>query len=170
MIQYIEKGVGLFDFLSENGVELFQLDANWVYRGNKTVEEVNELISSYNPWPIEKRKKMVEINKDFASAVDQLVSGTTSDERNSWAIQEREAAEWIKDNNASIPALNVLAASRGIPVDILAEKVLEKAALYKQYYFTFQGMRDRAEDLVKSLPNSGSIERLHELQNIYFGV
>lgn len=170
MIQYIEKGAGLFDFLYANGVHLYQLDGVWVYEGAKTIDEVNQLIQTYNPWPVEKAKKMEEINLDFSKAVDWLVHGSTSDERNSWAIQEREAVGWLADNSYPIPALTVLASSRGIPVDILAQKVVEKANLYKQYYFTFQGMRDKAEDAIKGLPNDGEIERLAELQAIHFGV
>lgn len=170
MIVYQEKGFGMFEHLQSLGVGLYQLNGNWVHNSQKTDEEVNQMIEEYNPWPYMKAKKFAQINKDFSAAVDQLVAGSTSDERNSWAIQETEARAWFLDNQIPTPALSVLSAARGIPLSILAEKVLEKAALYKQYYFTFQGMRDKAEDMLKALPNEGQYERLQELDSVYFGV
>lgn len=170
MINYQEKGFGLFEYLLANGISLYQVDNVWVYHGDKTAEEVNQLISEYNPWPDMKAKKFAQINIDFSNAVDQLVAGTTPDERNSWAIQETEARAWLVDNQTPTPALSVLSASRGIPLPMLAAKVIEKADLYKQYYFTLQGMRDKAEDMLKALPNDNQYERLQELDSIYFGV
>ncbi len=170
MIVYQEKGLGLFSFLQERGADLYQLNGVWSYQGTLTPEEVNNLIELYNPWPSMKAIKLSEINLGFSNMVGQLVSGSTPDERNSWAIQESEARAWKLDNNTPTPALSVLSASRGIPLSTLADKVLEKAALYKQHYFTFQGVRDRAEDMLKSLPDEGQYERLSELDSIYFGV
>lgn len=170
MINYQEKGIGMFEYLATAGVDLYQLNGAWTYTGTQTEEEVNQLIDSYNPWPALKAKKLAEINSAFAAAVDELVAGSTSDERNSWAIQEREAVGWSADDTYPTPALTVLSQSRGIPFEILVEKVLAKAALYKQYYFALQGMRDRAEDVLKALPNEGNIERIGELDSIYFGV
>lgn len=170
MINYIEKGFGLFSFLEQHGVNLYQLNNVWSYAGDKSVEEVNALIAEYNPWPVMKAKQMAIINAEFSAAVDQLVAGTTPDERNSWAVQESEATAYMADNNKPCPALSVLASVRGVPLDVLVQKVLEKSALFKQYYFTFQGMRDKAEDMVKALPNEGEYDRLGELEPIHFGV
>jgi hypothetical protein len=127
------------------------------------------LILTYNPWPAEKALKLEEINNAFLNAVSQLVVGTTEHERNSWAIQESEAIAYSQNNNAQCPALSVLSNSRGISLQVLVDKILEKSALYKQYYFMFQGMRDKAEDLIKALPDAGNYERLNELQSIRFG-
>jgi hypothetical protein len=164
MIQYIEKGYGLHQWLANQGIELRNVDGVWV--ANVPDEQVSQLIANYNPWPAEKAFKLTEINHQFEVAVANLTAGTTESERNSWAIQEREARDYPQKTPV---ALTVLAASRGMPLDVLIEKVLQKSALYQNAYFTLQGMRDKAEDLIKALPDDGQNERLPELWAIKFG-
>lgn len=170
MIQYQEKGYHMIEYLESNGVYLYQLDNVWCQSSNLTDDEVNTLIDEYNPWPGEKARKLAEINETFKALVDQLVAGTTPDERNSWDIQEKEALGYVADNNYPVPALTTLAAFRGITLEQLVAKVIQKSDLYKQYYFTFQGLRDAAEDKIKALPDSGSYDRLPELHAIEMGV
>lgn len=156
MINYAEKGSGLHDFLAANGVLLEQCDGKWI--ANAHDETVNALIAEYNPWPSEKAAKLKEINEWFATSVSQLTSGIPQEEKDSWGVQVNEA-------NGLVPMqmLPVMASARGIALDDLVAKVKAKAALFAHYYGAIQGKRDKAEDLIKSLPNSGSIERLPEL-------
>jgi hypothetical protein len=164
MINYIEKGYSMHEWLASQGVQLIQRDNVWA--ANVPDEQVSQLIADYNPWPAEKSSKLKEINEAFEAAINQLTAGTTESERNSWAIQEKEAKAYPTETPE---ALMILAQSRGIPLEALVEKVLQKAALYQHYYFTIQGQRDKLEDQVKALPDSGSIERLPELWAIKFG-
>lgn len=156
MILFVDKGYGMHEHLAAHGVILEQLDGVWI--ANAPDADVNALIDSYNPWPVEKAAKLAEINKWFADAVSQLTAGIPQEEKDSWGVQVNEA-------NGLVPMqmLPVMAAARGITLDELVAKVKSKAALFAQYYGAIQGKRDKAEDLIKSLPDSGSIERLPEL-------
>lgn len=156
MILFVDKGYGMHEHLAAHGVQLEQLDGSWI--ANAPDEEVNALIESYNPWPYEKSVKLAEINGWFADAVSQLTAGIPQEEKDSWGVQVSEA-------NGLVPMqmLPVMAAARGITLDELVAKVKAKAALFAQYYGAIQGRRDKAEDLIKSLPDSGNIERLPEL-------
>lgn len=156
MINYIEKGYSMHDWLQSQGVQIIQQGNIW--KANQPDEYVNHLIESYNPWPAEKAAKLAEINAWFSAAVNQLTAGIPQEEKDSWGVQVSEA-------NGIVPMqmLPVMAAARGITLNELVEKVKAKAALFAQYYGAIQGKRDKAEDLIKSLPDSGSIERLPEL-------
>lgn len=164
MISYIEKGYGLHLWLSNQGVDL--VDVAGVWKSNVDDETVNALIAEYNPWPYEKAQKLAEINEAFQIAVNALTAGTTEGERNSWAIQEREAREYP---NKQPVALQILATSRGIPLEQLVDKVIQKSNLYQQHYFTLQGMRDKAEDAVKSFSDNDSLDKLELLTQVKFG-
>ncbi len=159
MINYIEKGYSMHDWLQKQGVQLIQRDNVWV--ANQSDENVNALIESYNPWPAEKAAKLAEVNNWFANAVSQLTEGIPQEEKDSWSVQVNEANGLV-----SMQMLPVMAAARGIALDELVSKVKAKAALFAQYYGAIQGKRDMVEDLIKSLPDSGSIERLPELWSI----
>ena len=164
-----DLGYGLTEYVEFLGYSLCQRGKEWHLDGPDTVGEAQAIIDSYNPWPIEKAKKIDEINNAFMHAVSELVSGTTEFERNSWVIQESEAITYSQDSNSSCPSLTVLANSRGIPLESLVVKVLAKSNLYKQNYFMLQGKRDKIEDFIKTFPDNGSIERLIDLQSIEFG-
>ncbi len=120
--------------------------------------EVQALIDSYNPWSYEKANKLKEINEWFKSAVAQLTAGIPQEEKDSWATQVNEA-------NGIIPLqmLPVMANARGITVEELIQRVKTKAGLFAQYYGAIQGKRDAVEDAIKSLPDSGELNRLPEL-------
>lgn len=164
MINYIEKGYSLHQWLAAQGIELRNVDGVW--QANVPDSQVSQLIAEYNPWPVEKSLKLIEINNDFQNAVNNLTAGTTEAERNSWAIQEREAKEYPQKQPV---ALAILATSRGIDLELLISKVIEKSNMYQQAYFTLQGMRDKAEDKIKSFPDSGEYEKLNILNQIKFG-
>ena len=70
-------------------------------------------------------------------ATEQLTQGTIDTERSSWSMQEAEARAWVLNNASPTPALSVLATARGVPMSLLVEKVIQKADLYKTYYFYF---------------------------------
>lgn len=164
MINYIEKGYSMHQWLVQHGVELSQRDGVWI--ANIPDEQVNQLIADYNPWPAEKAAKLLEVNESFSDAISKLTEGTTQAERDSWSIQEAEARGYPGKPAAR---LEILASSRGITIESLVQKVLAKSDLYAQHYFTMQGRRDALEDVVKSLPDSGDYHRLPELWAIKFG-
>lgn len=159
MINYKNLGFGLTQHLAQNGIMLEQLDGVWI--SNIPDEVVNEAIASYNPWPLEKARKLDEINEWFAGAVGQLTAGTTQTERDSWSVQVNEAY-----GIRPIAMLATMAAARGIDVQDLIKKVKYKADLFATHYGAIQGKRDALEDLVKSFPDEGQVEKLPELWSV----
>lgn len=173
--QYLsEKGQTLLEYLTSKGVQLAQIpnlsgDQAWFdLSGRFTNAQINQFMEEYNPWPLEKRNKWLEIQTEFRIAVDNLTQGTTDTERNSWTIQEAEARAFVVDPNTPTPALSILAQARGVPLNILVEKVIEKAELYKRAYFYYQGLRDRAEDRIKEFSDDLPLEKLTELRSIKY--
>lgn len=157
MINYIELGVGLHEHLASEGVYLEQSqDGKW--QANASDERVNNLIASYNPWGVEKAKKLLEINSWFQTEVEKLTAGTTQVERDSWSVQVSEAYGY-----RPISMLAAMAQARGIDVDTLVMKVKAKAELFSVLYGSLQGAKDALEDKVKALPNEGELHRLAEL-------
>lgn len=156
MINYVEKGVGLTDWLNAQGISLEEQSGEWI--SNKPDDQVNALIAAYNPWPTEKAAKLAEINAWFDSAVAQLTAGTTQSERDSWAVQVNEAY-----GIRPVAMLSAMATARGIELETLIEKVKQKSELFASYYGAIQGKRDALEDLVNSFPDAGDHDRLPEL-------
>lgn len=156
MINFQDKGFGLFLFLESKGVFLEQLDGRWT--ASAPSELVNRLIDEYNPWATEKAKKIAEATEWFESAVSQLTDGTTQTERDSWSVQVNEAY-----GVRPISMLSAMADARGIGVNALIEKVKRKAELFAAYYGSIQGKRDAIEDQIKAFPSEGDYHRLAEL-------
>lgn len=157
MISYIEKGIGLHDLLAKEGVQLEQLQSGeWVSTASD--ERTNSLIASYNPWPVEKAKKLLEINSWLQGEIEKLTAGTTQAERDSWPVQVDEAY-----GIRPVVMLSAMAESRGIALEALILKVKAKAELFATKYGSLQGAKDALEDKVKALPNAGELNRLQEL-------
>jgi hypothetical protein len=156
MINFQEKGFGLFLHLEQNGVFLEELDGKW--SANAPDDLVNQLIASYNPWGAEKAKKLIEINEWFQVEVEKLTAGTTQVERDSWSVQVSEAYGY-----RPISMLAAMAQARGIEVETLVMKVKAKAELFSVLYGRLQGAKDALEDKVKALPDAGELHRLTEL-------
>lgn len=161
-----DLGYGLTTYLQSLGYSLTQRGNDWYLEGATTEAEAQALINSYNPWPVEKANKLAEINESFVQQTDFLTQGATEAEQKSWSIQKAEAENYP---DKPCKSLQILADVRGIPIDIMVAKVLEKSEMYNTAYFTLQALRDKAEDKIKAMPNSGSYEKLPELWAIKFG-
>lgn len=160
MIHYVEKGIGLHDYLAKEGVQLEQLQSGeWVSTASD--ERTNNLIASYNPWPIEKAKKLLEINSWFEGEVEKLTAGTTQAERDSWSVQVDEAY-----GIRPVVMLSAMAEARGITLEALILRVKAKAELFASRYGALQGAKDLLEDQVRAMPDSDNIERLSELWDV----
>jgi len=160
----LELGYGLTEHVESFNCCLYQRGSVWYLEGAETQEQAQLLIDTYNPWPVEKAKKLVEINQSFVEAVEALTAGVTQAEKDSWEIQQREANSYPND----CPNITILANSRGIPLDSLVAKIKDKSELYATNYFMLQGMRDKLEDTIKSYPNSGQHELLPSLMALVY--
>ena len=157
MINYIELGIGLHEYLASEGVYLEQSQSG-EWQANASDERVNNLIASYNPWGTEKAKKVKEVNEWFSAKVSAVTADVTQEEKDSWPTQASEA-----NGLEPLDLLIDMAEARGITAEQMIEKVKRKQKMYKKVYAKLQGEKDRALDLVKALPNEGELHRLAEL-------
>lgn len=73
-----------------------------------------------------------------------------SDEQLSWTIQEEEAKKYSTSHDPSeCPMLAILAQTRGIELDTLVAKVLEKNTAYRQAIALLVGNRQKLQDQIE---------------------
>ena len=96
-----------------------------------------------------KRKKENLLNAlaDKADKIKNgLLAGYPQTEIESFYRQEKEALAWKADNNAEAPMLKQVASVRGVPFDVLVEKVIEKASQFAVAIGLIIGQRQAFED------------------------
>lgn len=112
-----------------------------------------------------KRKKEILLNAlaDKADAIKGgLLAGYPQTEIESFYRQEKEALAWKADNKADTPMLKQVARVRGVPFDVLVEKVIEKASQFAVAIGLIIGQRQAFEDRLlatKTLEELTSLEK-----------
>lgn len=155
-----DPGQGLTEYMAARGWWLYQTPNGDHYCEGQG-EPPQELIDTYNPWPVEKAAKLAEVGAWFIEATDQLIAHVPQVERDSWPTQVNEAF-----GIRPLSMLIGMAEERGITVGDLIERVKTKASLYAFNYGRIQGRRDALEDLIKTFPDAGPPDRLAELRAI----
>lgn len=96
-----------------------------------------------------KRKKETILNT-LADKVDKikssLLAGYPQTEIESFYRQEKEALAWVNDKNSDTPMLKQVARVRGVPFEVLVEKVIEKASQFAVAIGLIIGQRQAFED------------------------
>ena len=104
------------------------------------------------------------LNK-LADKADKLKSGLLvgypQTEIESFYRQEKEALAWRADNNAETPMLKQVAMVRGVPFDVLVEKVIEKASQFAVAIGVIIGQRQAFEDRLLAI---NTLEELTALE------
>lgn len=94
------------------------------------------------------------LNK-LADKADQLknglLAGYPQTEIESFYRQEKEALAWQADHNTPTPMLSQIARVRGVPLDILISKVIEKSAQFAVAIGIIIGQRQAFEDRLLAL-------------------
>lgn len=96
-----------------------------------------------------KRKKEALLNTlaDKADTIKSgLLAGYPQTEIESFYRQEKEALAWKADNKADTPMLKQVARVRGVPFEVLVEKVIEKASRFAVAIGLIIGQRQAFED------------------------
>ncbi|TXH98123.1 MAG: hypothetical protein E6Q75_02445 [Rheinheimera sp.] len=167
MINYIEKGYSMHEWLRSQGIDISQYGTVWT--ANAPDDVVNVLIEQYNPWPAEKAAKFAEIDADFEAAVSSLTAGWPQHEIQTWSKQESEARALAANPSTPTPMLSTIAATRGLTVAELAQRVIRDADAFTNASAYYVGLRHKARQRVQALPDSDDINRLPELWAIKFG-
>ena len=105
------------------------------------------------------------LNK-LADKADQLknglLAGYPQTEIESFYRQEKEALAWQADHNTPTPMLSQIARVRGVPLDVLIEKVIEKSAQFAVAIGIIIGQRQAFEDRLLALKTPEELTALEQ--------
>ena len=105
------------------------------------------------------------LNK-LADKADQLknglLAGYPQTEIESFYRQEKEALAWQADHNAPTPMLSQIARVRGVPLDMLISKVIEKSAQFAVAIGIIIGQRQAFEDRLLALKTPEELTALEQ--------
>ena len=105
------------------------------------------------------------LNK-LADKADKLKSGLLvgypQTEIESFYRQEKEALAWQADHNTPTPMLSQIARVRGVPLDVLIEKVIEKSAQFAVAIGIIIGQRQAFEDRLLALKTPEELTALEQ--------
>ena len=105
------------------------------------------------------------LNK-LADKADQLknslLAGYPQTEIESFYRQEKEALAWQADHNPPTPMLSQIARVRGVPLDLLIEKVIEKSAQFAVVIGIIIGQRQAFEDRLLALKTPEELTSLEQ--------
>lgn len=105
------------------------------------------------------------LNK-LADKADQLknglLAGYPQTEIESFYRQEKEALAWQADNSTETPMLTQIAQNRGVPFEILVEKVIEKSAQFAVVIGIIIGQRQAFEDRLLALKTPEELTALEQ--------
>lgn len=120
-------------------------------------------ISAEKQTALFEQQKESLLNK-LADKADNLKSGLLvgypQTEIESFYRQEKEALAWTADKNADTPMLKQIARVRGIPFEILVEKVIEKASQFAVAIGVIIGQRQAFEDRLLALSSQKELDVL----------
>ena len=133
------------------GEEYIWNGSEWIVSNEKQIELFNERKDSLI-------RKLANKADDIKS---ELLAGYPQTEIDSFYRQEKEALAWRTDKNSETPMLKQIARIRGIPFDVLAQKVLEKSEQFALAVGVIIGQRQAFEDRLLATKN---IEELTTLE------
>lgn len=105
------------------------------------------------------------LNK-LADKADQLknglLAGYPQTEIESFYRQEKEALAWQADHNTPTPMLSQISRVRGVPLEMLIEKVIEKSAQFAVAIGIIIGQRQAFEDRLLALKTPDDLTALEQ--------
>lgn len=118
--------------------------------GGATKEETLSAREKLTPVPdIEevaafKKRQLIEFSQMELDAI--AMAQYPAYERETWTDQEKEARAFIEDPQAATPMLSVIAEKRGMTLEELASRVIQKADSFRELATVTVGIRQRLED------------------------
>lgn len=111
------------------------------------------------------QQKASLLNK-LADKADQLknglLAGYPQTEIESFYRQEKEALAWQADHSTSTPMLSQIARVRGVPLEMLIEKVIEKSSQFAVAIGIIIGQRQAFEDRLLALKTPEALTSLEQ--------
>ena len=91
-----------------------------------------------------------------------LLAGYPQTEIESFYRQEKEALAWQADHNTPTPMLSQIARVRGVPLEVLIRKVIEKSAQFAVAIGIIIGQRQAFEDRLMAVQTLEELEPLSQ--------
>lgn len=124
-------------------------------------------------WVISKEKQEALFIKEKEALLNRLANkadeiktsllvGYPQTEIESFYRQEKEALAWRADNKVDTPMLKQIARVRGVPFDVLVEKVIEKASQFAVAIGLIIGQRQEFEDRLLALKTMEELTALEK--------
>lgn len=133
------------------GEEYIWNGSEWIVSNEKQIELFNE-----------RKDRLIRKLANKADDIkSELLAGYPQTEIDSFYRQEKEALAWRTDKNSETPMLKQIARIRGIPFDVLVQKVLEKSEQFALAVGVIIGQRQAFEDRLLATKN---IEELTTLE------
>lgn len=88
----------------------------------------------------------VAIRRKYSLLIVAAAGGYSPEERETWPMQSEEARIWQRDATVPTPLLTAIAASRGISVAALAEKILVNDTAFRQTVGSLLGAQQKELD------------------------
>ena len=109
-------------------------------------------------------KRKEDLLNKLANKADEiktnLLVGYPQTEIESFYRQEKEALAWQADHNAETPMLKQIALLRGVPFEILVQKVIEKSEMFAMVIGVIIGQRQQLEDRILTATKPEELETI----------
>ncbi len=102
--------------------------------------------------------KLAVVARQCDAELKPIKAGYPVGEQQTWDKQEREAREFVADDQTPTPMLTALAEARGITVADLAARVIVKADAFSAYSGGVIGRRQRCEDEIDAATNLAAVD------------
>lgn len=124
-------------------------------------------------WVISKEKQEALFIKEKEALLNRLANkadeiktsllvGYPQTEIESFYRQEKEALAWKADNKVDTPMLKQISRVRGVPFEVLVEKVIEKASQFAVAIGVIIGQRQAFEDRLLALKTQKELDALEK--------
>lgn len=148
----LEGPVPAYDAITHYHVEVQPGKAGGVWMRHYEVlaiepEIIAERIASH------RHRMLAAVNAACDAKLKELAQSYPDGEVKSWPTQVAEAEALRKGPDAATPLLSAVAAARGVPLDVLAERVLAKAHAYAAASGAIIGHRQALEDQLDAAGN-----------------
>jgi hypothetical protein len=137
MINYIEKGSNMHNYLANQGLRIWERDGVWMSDANHDL--VNAAILAYQPYEPD---QIILIDEKVTEILGVFTQGASIAELLTWPIQEMEARA------GSGPLLTAMAAERGVTVEALSAELVARADAYAAAAGQAIGKRRRLKDRI----------------------
>jgi len=158
LINYTEKP-GLPAHLESLGISILHVDGSAVSNTEDSI--VQSAIDNYDPLPLVRSDAKNRIIQQANAAGQALESLYPEIEKRTFPKQEAEALAFVEDSSAVVPILAAISVARGVPVSVLADKVIENTVVYTAQVGTLAGARQKADDLIEAETDYTVIQQIN---------